>query len=60
MTIIKDMTYVNYKYQPQLGWYRPTIFYVSLKELPQGVTPLWERYSVFVAVGACLACLRCK
>ena len=29
MTIIKDTTYVNYKYQPQLGWYRPTIFYVS-------------------------------
>jgi hypothetical protein len=30
MTVIKDTTFVNYKYQPNLGWYRPSVFYVSL------------------------------
>lgn len=29
MTVIKDTTYVNYKYRPELGWYRPAVFYVS-------------------------------
>ncbi|KAI7839068.1 hypothetical protein COHA_007210 [Chlorella ohadii] len=27
MTIIKDTTFVNYKYQPQLGYYRMAVFY---------------------------------
>ena len=29
MTIIADTTFVNYKYQPQLGFNRPQVFYVS-------------------------------
>lgn len=29
MTIIKDWTFANYKYKPQLGYYAPSVFYVS-------------------------------
>lgn len=28
MTIIKDTTFANYKWQPQLGYYRMAVFYV--------------------------------
>lgn len=29
MTVIKDVTFANYVWQPQLGFYRMSVFYVS-------------------------------
>lgn len=37
MTIIKDTTFANYKWQPQLGYYRMSVFYVRRRAEVGGI-----------------------